>query len=405
MDPSAASAQSAADAANQRMVDRLIAEGALWSPAVIRAFRQTPRHRFLDQVFLYQRKRGEWRSLQTANLGPTELRVAYADRALVTRLSPAEPDRFPMPVSSSSQPSLMAEMLQDLRVEPGQSVLEVGTGTGYNATLLAHLAGPTGRVTSIEVDPETAVEARAHLKHFPERSIQLEQGDGRRGLPAGAPYDRIIVTASTPDLEPSWLEQLADGGIILAPVVLSPGLAYLIRATKRGDTILGRLTRPAYFMPLRAESDSTGADSEFPEIGMGEPRPAPWAEWFGKPRPRVGWLALCHSLAFFTWLHGGALQYQTDDEGVPWFGVQSADGNAGCWFGATEWRVVSGSNGAELGARWWRAFLDAGGPRPTEYRIRVRPSSSPMAGEREHAMPYGAWCWSLPARRDRPPVY
>src|SRR5438093_6327711 len=105
----------AADQANQRLVDRLIAEGALWSPALLAAFRATARHRFLDRVFQYQRKANRWREVITREPGPDELRLLYSDRALITRLSPASRSAPAMPISSSSQPSLMAQMLEDLK--------------------------------------------------------------------------------------------------------------------------------------------------------------------------------------------------------------------------------------------------------------------------------------------------
>src|SRR5438105_10565224 len=101
--------ESPPDLTNQDMVDRLIAEGALWSPALIAAFRATPRHRFLDRVFQYVRKHDRWREVLTREPGPEELRLVYADRALITRLSPGSRGGPPLPISSSSQPSLMAQ--------------------------------------------------------------------------------------------------------------------------------------------------------------------------------------------------------------------------------------------------------------------------------------------------------
>src|SRR5262249_22095473 len=153
-------------------------------------------------------------------------------RALITRLSPPRGPTGALqpqsPISSSSQPSLMAQMLEDLRLEPGLRVLEIGAGTGYNAALLAHLVGPD-RVTSLDVDREVLSEAWDHLRAFPDRGVGLRHADGRSGWPEGAPFDRIMVTAATPDLEPAWLEQLAEGGLLLAPLALAPGLAYLAR--------------------------------------------------------------------------------------------------------------------------------------------------------------------------------
>src|SRR6185503_12585195 len=97
-----------ADRANQEMVDRLIAQEALWSPRLIAAFRQTPRHRFLERIYQHGRE-GSWREVDVALLGPSEIALVYSDRALTTRLSPAARGTAPVAISSSSQPSLMAQ--------------------------------------------------------------------------------------------------------------------------------------------------------------------------------------------------------------------------------------------------------------------------------------------------------
>src|SRR5260370_40743632 len=144
---------SLARGANEQMVDRLICEGALWSVPVINSFRDTPRHRFLDRVFQYSRKAERWKEMITRDPGREELRIAYSDRALITHLSSEHGRQAGIPTSSSSQPSLMAQMLEDLSLAPGQRVLEIGAGTGYDAALLAHLTAP-GQVTSVDVDRE-----------------------------------------------------------------------------------------------------------------------------------------------------------------------------------------------------------------------------------------------------------
>src|SRR5262245_37822478 len=192
------SMQPAAEQANQDMVDRLIAEGALWSRPLITAFRATPRHCFLDRVFQYQRKRNRWREVVTRDPGPEELAIVYADRALITHLSSAASSGPGTPISSSSQPSLMAQMLEDLELAPGQRMLEVGAGTGYNAALMAHVVG-AGLVTSVDVDRNVLSEAWDHLRGFADRGIDLKHADGRAGYREKAPFDRIMVTAATPD--------------------------------------------------------------------------------------------------------------------------------------------------------------------------------------------------------------
>jgi protein-L-isoaspartate(D-aspartate) O-methyltransferase len=401
---------SAAEEANEALVDQLIARGALWSRPLIAAFRATPRHRFLDRVYHYQRERngrGEtgWREVDTRTPGRSELRLLYADRALTTRLSAEEDGRTAVPISSSSQPSLMAQMLEDLRLRPGLRTLEVGAGTGYNAALLAYVVG---RVVSLEVDRRVLTEAEEHLRGFPDREVVFHHGDGRRGCPEEAPFDRLIVTAATPDLEPAWLEQLAADGFLLAPLELAPGLAYLVCGGALGGRFEGRLTRPAYFMPLRTEDDSghDGAGAPLPGPERMEGVPAPWAEWVER-RPACGGPGLLPALGFWAWLHNLTVCAQTFADGRTAYGVADMVRGHACWLGPRDWHV-SGPAGRELGWRLWRTFLDAGGPWPTEFRLRAWPRDDPPPEE----PPAGFWSqrtgprcgqrWELLEPRERP---
>jgi protein-L-isoaspartate O-methyltransferase len=371
---------SAAEDVHQDFVDQLIGRGALWSRQWIDAFRATPRHVFLERVFWYQRDRNDpsratWREVDTRNPGPAALRLLYSDRALTTRLSEPTPGRPATPISSSSQPSLMAQMLEDLRLAPGMRVLEVGAGTGYNAALLAKVAGA---VVAVDVDRRVLAEAANHLRAFPDRRVDLHHADGRMGWPPGAPYDRILVTAATPDLEPAWLEQLARGGLLVAPLELAPGLAYLVRggpAVSGGWAFEGRLTRPAYFMPLRLESES-GREAGSPAALLPPPdrltsMPAPWAAWVRR-RLACGSPGLLPALAFLGHLEGLTVAGFTGTNRQTFFAAADLVRGNVCWLGETQWRV-SGDAGAALGAQLWQRFLDAGGPWPTEFRLQVAP--------------------------------
>ena len=399
----------AAEAANQQMVDQLIARGALWSGPLIEAFRATPRHRFLDRVWHYQRQQGGWREVRTHAPGRHELRLLYADRALTTRLSEPGPDREPVPISSSSQPSLMAEMLEDLRLSPGLRTLEIGAGTGYNAALLARVVG---RVLSLEVDRRVLAEASQHLQAFPDRQVDLRHGDGRLGCPEEAPFDRILVTAAAADLEPAWLEHLAEDGLLLVPLDLAPGLAYLVRGACRDGIFEGRLIRPAYFMPLRGEEDE-GRDNGPVSSGLlpaPDPLPsvaAPWADWADRKVSCSG-PGLLPSLAFLGWLNGYTIGYQSLSDGRAVYGVGDLVHGHACWLGLREWRVT-GTAGRNLGTLLWRDFLDRGGPWPTEFRLRAAPLDTPDTedggAEEGVFVRQGSRCrqvWTLGARRERP---
>ncbi|MEW2398496.1 methyltransferase domain-containing protein [Streptomyces sp. NPDC046862] len=182
------------------------------------------------------------------------LRGAYTDVPLATRLRDGEL------ISSSSQPSLMANMLTELEVEDGNRVLEIGAGTGYNAALLAHRLGDD-LVTTVDLDPDITEGARRHLAAAGYHPTVVT-GDGARGAPERAPYDRIIATCTLPSIPRAWLAQCAPGARILTP--LATGLVGL--RVRDAEYAEGRfLHTPAYFVPLRG--DRGGRERMHPHVG------------------------------------------------------------------------------------------------------------------------------------------
>src|SRR5436190_17433440 len=152
----------------QRLVSQLRTSAAIRSTAVRDAFLQVPREIFIPSVADEQ-----------------GIAAVYRDEAYPTKI-----DELGHAISSSSQPGIMASMLEELRVSPGHRVLEVGAGTGYNAALLSFLVGRTGRVTSVELDPGVARQARRAVRAAGERATVVV-ADGRSGWEPNAPYDRI----------------------------------------------------------------------------------------------------------------------------------------------------------------------------------------------------------------------
>ncbi|MFG2936211.1 methyltransferase domain-containing protein [Streptomyces sp. NPDC048282] len=232
-----------AAAARAELVREIDAEG-VWAgePVWREAFAAVPRHLFVPYYYVAGERGYERRWGESPDRGARErwLRGAYEDVPLATRLRDGEL------LSSSSQPSLMARMLVELRVSEGDRVLEVGAGTGYNAALLAHRLGDDGLVTTVDVDPEIAESARRHLAAAGYRPAVVT-GDGARGVPERAPFDRIIATCALPGVPRAWVGQCAEGARILAPV--STGLLAL---TVRGGGAEGRfLPSAAFFVPLR----------------------------------------------------------------------------------------------------------------------------------------------------------
>lgn len=360
---------SPAETAHHDLIDQIIARGSLWSEALIAAFRATPRLYFLDR--LYSHRDNRWRTVEVEDPTEEELGIVYSDRAITTRLSAAGTGEPICAISSSSQPSLMAQMLEDLDLARGQRVLEIGAGTGYNAALLAHVVG---RVLSLDVDQAVLEDAQRHLSRFPDREVRLVHADGRRGYPSAGPYDRIQVTAATDDLEPAWVEQVRPGGIVQVPLDLGPGLAWVCQGGPYEGGFVGRLTRPAFFMPLRDESES-GRDRNQPTGPMPDPEEMahatpPWGHWsdfraWGRMDPPT-------SMAVLGWLEGMTTGHAALPDGRTAFGVADPSRQEVCWMGMQEWRV-SGRGGYQLGLRLWRRWLDLGAPRPIEWQLRTLP--------------------------------
>ncbi|MDI3387064.1 methyltransferase domain-containing protein [Streptomyces sp. B-S-A8] len=232
-----------AAAARAGLVREIEASGAFADePRWREAFEEVPRHLFVPYYYVgtadgYERLWGEDPDPRRRERW---LRGAYADEPLATRV------RDGQLISSSSQPSLMAQMLADLGVRDGDAVLEIGAGTGYNAALLAHRLGDE-LVTTVDLDPEITESARRHLAAAGHRP-RVVTGDGARGCPEHAPYDRIIATCTLETVPGEWLAQCRPGARILTP--MATGL--LLLEVQDGERAEGRfLHLPAYFVPLR----------------------------------------------------------------------------------------------------------------------------------------------------------
>jgi protein-L-isoaspartate(D-aspartate) O-methyltransferase len=179
------------------------------------------------------------------------LQAVYRDEAIPTKRG-----EYGVPLSSSSQPAIMALMLEQLELEEGMRVLEVGAGTGYNAALLSLLVGKHGRVVSVDVDAEIAAEARRALRDGGYR-VRVVHADGRAGFSSAAPYDRIIVAASADAVPRAWFEQLADDGLLEVPVRLNTAGAGVIPVfCKTRDGFRSLRVIPGGFMPLRGAGES-----------------------------------------------------------------------------------------------------------------------------------------------------
>lgn len=203
--------------ARRSMVELQIASRGVRDDRVLSAMRSIPRHLFVP---------------------PTYRDAAYND--------------CPLPIGRGqtiSQPYIVAVMTELLQIRPGDRVLEIGGGSGYQAAILGTLARD---VISIERIPDVAEMAKENLSGAGITNVTIVIGDGTLGYPAKAPYDAILITAAAPDVPPPLIGQLAEGGRLVAPVG-SRDLQELVRCTKKEGTVTREYFGGVVFVPLLGE--------------------------------------------------------------------------------------------------------------------------------------------------------
>ena len=217
--------EQAATVLRAQMVARLIDAGVVVTASVAEALQHVPRHLFVPQV---------------------DAHGAYLDEAVMVKHADDG-----SPISSASQPTMVAIMLERLQVASGHRVLEVGTGTGYNAALLAALAGDDGYVVSVELERDLADAALRSLAGFGQHRIEVVIGDGREGCLRRAPYDRVIVTTGATRVAWSWRDQLASGGRLVVPLVNYSGAGSVVVFDKIDGGLVRVAEDPCGFLPIR----------------------------------------------------------------------------------------------------------------------------------------------------------
>jgi protein-L-isoaspartate(D-aspartate) O-methyltransferase len=240
---------SPSESRRDQLTRSLQASGVIQTACVAHAFQSVPREIFIERF--YEPDGRGWKSIEKTLPEEQWLDRVYQDVALTTALNVHS-----LPNSSSSQPSIMAEMLEALDIQRGQRVLEIGTGTGYNAALLAELTQDPAKVTTIEVDAQIATRA-ARILHEHIGPVRVQMGDGRLGVPEGAPYDRIIATASSPSIPHPWYEQLAPDGCLVMPLEGSLQIGGFLVIKKDGDGFaVGKFrSRRLSFMAMHAQAE------------------------------------------------------------------------------------------------------------------------------------------------------
>lgn len=199
----------------QKMVRNQIKARGIKSSAVLEAMREVPRHLFVPQ-----------------NIA----RLAYGDRPLSIGHE-----------QTISQPFIVAYMSEALDVEPGSKILEIGTGSGYQAAVLAEMGMD---VWSIEIVPELAEQAQINLEKAGYNNVHVKQGDGYKGWPGEAPFDAIIITAAPPSIPETLVEQLKVGGNMVVPVGPVNSVQSLKKITKEEEGTTQTTLMPVRFVPM-----------------------------------------------------------------------------------------------------------------------------------------------------------
>ncbi len=201
--------------ARRAMVALQLKARGISDPRVLAAMEKVPRHRFV---------------------APDCASLAYGD--------------YPLGIGGGqtiSQPYIVAVMTEWAEVKPGDKVLEVGTGSGYQAAILAEI---TDQVFSIEIRPELAREARERLKSLGYTGVRVKSGDGYRGWPGEAPFDAILVTAAAPLVPPALAAQLKEGGRLVIPLGDPGGVQTLVCLRQTGGRLKEERRLPVRFVPL-----------------------------------------------------------------------------------------------------------------------------------------------------------
>jgi len=199
------------------LIDYWLNSGIITNKKVIDSFKKIPREDFVLKEFYDQ---------------------AYSDHALPL-----------IKEQTISQPTTVMIMTQALEPKPGQKILEIGTGSGYQAALLSNIVGKKGKIYTIERIPELVKLAKTNIKKLKIKNIEIIKGDGSKGCPKEAPFERIIVTAACKEIPKILITQLTDNGILIAPV----GPTYsqkMIKLKKKKDKIKTETLGDFVFVPL-----------------------------------------------------------------------------------------------------------------------------------------------------------
>ncbi|MFD8479781.1 methyltransferase domain-containing protein [Kitasatospora sp. NPDC059673] len=374
-------ARQRAEAGRDRLASALIANGSL-QPDWFAAYHAVPRHLFVPDTVWPGMADGvrQGHAVSRREDADAWWRAVYADVPLTTQWDDGASTgntRGTMPSSSSSMPTMVFSMLAALEVAPGHRVLEIGTGTGWNAALLSHRLG-SANLTTVEVDASTAADAHRRLARAGYAPTAVV-GDGAAGHQPTAPFDRVIATCSVRRVPRAWIEQCRPGAVIVAPWGPEYGGEAVVKLTVEQDGgARGRFVHSSAFMRLRAQratrpnsraylSEPWPADGVRSTTTLSPDELGDWAAMFaiGSRVPGVFPLTERYGDGSYTlWLHDTAV--------TSW---ATADWEPG---GREEFEVVQSGprrlwDEVEAAWRWWN---ERGRPGFERFVLRVSPDGA-----------------------------
>ena len=233
------------------------------SPATQKAFRANPRHRFVRK---YQ-KGDDTFEVTPENL-EEHLPTIYSNEVIGL----FKDEKLGI-YSTISQPTLVLRMLDLLKLEPGQTVFELGAGSGWNAAMMGNIVGSEGKVSSMEIIPDIAQNVKSAIEAAGIENVEIIEGDGGKGYSLGAPYDRAVFTAGTYDLPRAFHEQIREGGFLLVVIKVEGGGDQMFLLEKKRNQFDSVYSMPCGFVPMTGKHSLASAEpiplaflSDWPEL-------------------------------------------------------------------------------------------------------------------------------------------
>jgi len=370
---------------NKQMTEQVKKRGFLKNPEYEKAFLSTQRHFFIP--VLYDIENQEWKKYEVNYSDPQEeiMKKIYVDTPLVISV---EQENV---VSTSSQPTVMSMMIEEAKLKKGEKVLEVGAGSGYNASVMSHVVGDTGRIITTELERTVYETAKENLERFGVKNVEIHCLDGGLGYQEEAPFDKIVVTTSSSDITEEWVKQLNTGGIVVLPLV-TRGIEAIVSLKKEDEESLkGDIKYYVRFLTMR------GLSSSIMHYGLTSKRMRPlyrilknyakedkeiWKLFENLERRKV------MDFFFFLALNDEEANafISEEEEKFEWgYGLWGKENEKGIVFVFRKKAYSWGDKGLkERFTKWFRKWQGAGQPSLQDFRMKVQSVKTPVhliAGE------------------------